>query len=161
MIRRHPEVHTGQATQAHRAYFWAFKNFIRRNKKIVYILFAVVRVDHAAADCVDSRVNTDDIVSGINYLYDYGIKGVVDILLGLAQNCYGKERGNEINIMHQHLINLRCEQCYSFVMSIPSLYLTGLSCVCNDRVRDDPVYCAKAVGVSPSKSHVMCYGGVE
>lgn len=50
---------------------------------------------------------------------------------------------------------------YALIHFVPSLYLTGLSCACNDRVRDDPVYCAKAVGVSPSKSHVMCYGGVE
>jgi hypothetical protein len=35
---------------------------------------------------------------------------------------------------------------YALIHFVPSLYLTGLSCACNDRVRDDPVYCAKAVG---------------
>ena len=62
--------------------FLSIKNFIGRNKKIVYILFAVVGLILLLLIVLIVAL-LPMILSGINYLYNYGIKGVVDILLGL------------------------------------------------------------------------------
>jgi hypothetical protein len=62
--------------------FLSIKNFIRRNKKIVYILFAVVGLILLLLIVLIIAL-LPMILSGINYLYNYGLKGVVDILLGL------------------------------------------------------------------------------
>jgi lipopolysaccharide/colanic/teichoic acid biosynthesis glycosyltransferase len=64
--------------------FLSIKNFIGRNKKIVYILFAVVGLILLLMIVLLVAL-LPMILSGINYLYNYGLKGVVDILLGLSK----------------------------------------------------------------------------
>ena len=73
-----------QAPRLSSGIFLNINHFVRRNKKIVYFLLAVVGlILLLLIGLIIALIPM--MLSGIDYLYTHGIKGIVDILLGLLK----------------------------------------------------------------------------
>ena len=67
--------------------FLYFKNLVRRNKKLVYLFFALAGLTILLLVVLAAAL-IPLTVYGIGYLYDHGIKGIVDILLSLLKTVW-------------------------------------------------------------------------
>jgi hypothetical protein len=67
--------------------FLYFKNLIRRNKKLVYLFFSLAGLIILLLVVLAAAL-IPLTVYGIGYLYDHGIKGIVDILLSLLKTVW-------------------------------------------------------------------------